>query len=267
VNPDLELAERAARAAGDVLLSYYGLPPEGVASKSSATDLVSDADREAERTIRELLETERPDDGLVAEEGSHAEAASGRRWVVDPLDGTINFLYGFPAWAVSIALEDAEGALLGLVHSPLHGETFCAVRGEGAFVRGEGPEAEAAGAAGELRPLRVRPPRPLAQSRVATGFSYEPDRRAVQAEVVAKLLPYARDIRRAGAAAVDLAWLAAGRTDAFFERGLQHWDWAAGRLLVEEAGGSFTWLNDGWPGLLAASHDGLLEELRPFVGG
>jgi myo-inositol-1(or 4)-monophosphatase len=251
VNADLELAERAARAAGEVLLSYYGRPPEGVESKSSATDLVSDADREAERTIRELLETERPQDGLVAEEGSRAEAASGRRWVVDPLDGTINFLYGFPAWAVSVALEDGDGALVGVVHSPIHGETFCAVRGEGAFL-------------GD-RALRVRPARPLEQSLVATGFSYEPDRRAIQAEAIAKLLPRARDIRRAGAAALDLAWVATGRVDAFFERGLHHWDWAAGRLLVEEAGGSCAWLDDGWPGLLAASHDGLLAELRPFV--
>jgi myo-inositol-1(or 4)-monophosphatase len=251
VNPDLELAERAARAAGEVLLSYYGRPPEGVESKSSATDLVSDADREAERTIRELLETERPRDGLVAEEGSRAEAASGRRWVVDPLDGTINFLYGFPAWAVSVALEDADGALVGVVHSPIHGETFRAARGEGAFL-------------GD-RELRVGPPRPLEQALVATGFSYEPDRRAVQAEAIGKLLPRARDIRRAGAAALDLAWVAAGRVDAFFERGLHHWDWAAGRLLVEEAGGTCAWLDDGWPGLLAASHDGLLGELRPFV--
>jgi myo-inositol-1(or 4)-monophosphatase len=251
VNADLELAERAARAAGEVLLSYYGRPPEGVESKSSATDLVSDADREAERAIRELLEAERPQDGLVAEEGSRAEAASGRRWVVDPLDGTINFLYGFPAWAVSVALEDGDGALVGVVHSPIHGETFCAVRGEGAFL-------------GD-RALRVRPARPLEQSLVATGFSYEPDRRAIQAEAIAKLLPRARDIRRAGAAALDLAWVATGRVDAFFERGLKHWDWAAGRLLVEEAGGSCTWLDDGWPGLLAASHDGLLAELRGFV--
>ena len=251
MNADLELAERAARAAGEVLLSYYGRPPEGVESKSSATDLVSDADREAERTIRELLEAERPQDGLVAEEGSRAEAASGRRWVVDPLDGTINFLYGFPAWAVSVALEDVDGALVGVVHSPIHGETFRAVRGEGALL-------------GD-RTLRVRPERPLEQALVATGFSYEPDRRAVQAEAIAKLLPRARDIRRAGAAALDLAWVAAGRVDAFFERGLHHWDWAAGRLLVEEAGGSCAWLDDGWPGLLAASHDGLLAELRPYV--
>jgi myo-inositol-1(or 4)-monophosphatase len=257
VNADLELAERAARAAGEVLLSYYGRPPEGISSKSSATDLVSDADREAERTIRELLAAERPDDGLTAEEGSRADAASGRRWVVDPLDGTINFLYGFPAWAVSVALEDADGAVVGVVHSPIHGETFCAVRGEGASLL----------SAGERQPLRVRPERPLDQALVATGFSYEPARRAVQADVISALLPRARDIRRAGAAAIDLAWVAAGRVDAFFERGLQHWDWAAGRLLVVEAGGSVAWLDEGWPGIVVASGDDLLAELRPLVAG
>jgi myo-inositol-1(or 4)-monophosphatase len=253
VNADLALAERAARAAGEVLLSFYGRPPAGVSSKSSATDLVSDADREAERSIRELLASERPGDGLVAEEGSRADAASGRRWVVDPLDGTINFLYGFPAWAVSVALEDADGAIVGVVHSPIHGETFRAVRGEGAFL-------------GERR-LRVRDPRPLGQALVATGFSYEPERRAAQADVIRELLPRVRDIRRAGAAALDLAWLAAGRVDAFFERGLHHWDWAAARLLVEEAGGTVAWLEDGWPGLVAASGHELLAELRPLVAG
>ena len=251
MNADLELAERAARAAGEVLLSYYGRPAEGVSSKSSATDLVSDADREAERTIRDLLAAERPDDGLIAEEGSRAEAASGRRWVVDPLDGTINFLYGFPAWAVSVALEDAEGGLVGVVHSPIHGETFRAVRGQGAFL-------------GE-RGLTVRPPRPLEQSLVYTGFSYEPARRAVQADVIRSLLPRARDIRRAGAASVDLSWLAAGRLDAYFERGLHSWDWAAGRLLVEEAGGTVEWLDDEWPGMVAASSPELLAELRAFL--
>jgi myo-inositol-1(or 4)-monophosphatase len=251
VNSDLELAERAARVAGDVLMRYYGRPPEGVSSKSSATDLVSDADREAERAVRELLERERPDDGLIAEEGSRAEAASGRRWVVDPLDGTINFLYGFPAWAVSIALEDEDGLAVGVVHSPISGETFHAVRGEGAFL-------------GE-RVLHVRDPRPLEQALVATGFSYEPERRAVQADVIRELLPRARDIRRAGAAALDLAWLAAGRVDAFFERGLKRWDWAAGRLLVEEAGGAVEWLEDDWPVMVAASSPELLAELRAFL--
>jgi myo-inositol-1(or 4)-monophosphatase len=255
VNADLDLAERAARAAGEVLLSYYGRAPEGLGSKSSDTDLVSDADREAERTVRELLAAERPGDGLLAEEGSRSESESGRRWIVDPLDGTINFLYGFPAWAVSVALEDGDGLVAGVVHSPVHGETFCALRGEGASLL--------AGSARER--LRVRETRELAGALVATGFSYEPPRRAQQADVMRELLPRARDIRRAGAAALDLAWLAAGRVDAYFERGLNEWDWAAGRLLIEEAGGSCVWLEGEWPGMAAAATPELLAELQPLV--
>jgi myo-inositol-1(or 4)-monophosphatase len=254
LSSDIELAERAARAAGEVLMTYYGRAPEGLGSKSSATDLVSDADREAERAVRELLERERPDDGLLAEEGSHSEAASGRRWLVDPLDGTVNFLYGFPAWAVSVALEDGGGMAVGVVHSPLHGETFCAARGEGAWVAESG------------RRLRVREGRELARAMVATGFSYEPERRELQAEVVRRLLPLARDIRRAGAAALDLAWLAAGRLDAFYERGLNPWDWGAGILLVEEAGGSLAWLEGEPAGLAAAATPELLAELLPLAG-
>jgi myo-inositol-1(or 4)-monophosphatase len=251
LNPDLELAERAARAAGDVLMSYYGRPPEGLASKSSETDLVSDADREAERAVRNLLGAERPDDGLLAEEGSHAPGSSGRRWLIDPLDGTINFLYGFPAWAVSVALEDAGGVAVGVVYSPVHAETFSAVRGEGARLNG--------------RPLRVREPRALESAMVATGFSYEAARRAEQAEVIRRLLPSARDIRRAGAAALDLAWLAAGRVDAFYERGLQDWDSAAGGLLVREAGGAVAELDGDPPGLIAAATPELLGELAAVV--
>ena len=254
MSADVELAERAARAAGDVLMTYYGRAPEGLGSKSSDTDLVSDADREAERTIRELLEHERPDDGLLAEEGSRSEGDSGRRWLVDPLDGTVNFLYGFPAWAVSVALEDAAGLAVGVVHAPLNGETFCAVRGEGAWVAESG------------RRLQVRDCRRLARAMVATGFSYEPARRERQAEVVRTLLPQARDIRRAGAAALDLAWLAAGRLDAFYERGLKPWDWAAGHLLVEQAGGSLGWLEGEPACLVAAATPELLEELSPLAG-
>jgi myo-inositol-1(or 4)-monophosphatase len=251
VSADLELAERAARAAGEVLLSYYGRPPEGLGSKSSATDPVSDADREAERAIRELIEAERPDDGLLGEEGTRSQAQSGRRWVVDPLDGTVNFLYGFPVWAVSVALEDAEGGAVGVVHAPLTDETFCAVRGEGAFVR-----------AGEnVEPLRVRAELDLARALVATGFSYDPIRRAAQAGVVRRLLPRVRDIRRAGAAALDLAWVAAGRLDGYFERGLNPWDWAAGTLLVQEAGGVIRALDGEPAGLLAAATPELLDQL------
>jgi myo-inositol-1(or 4)-monophosphatase len=251
---DLELAERAARAGGEVLMEYYGRPPSGVDAKSSATDLVSDADREAERAIRELLAAERPADGLVAEEGSHAEADSGRRWIVDPLDGTINFLYELPAWAVSVALEDADGLAVGVVHSPVLGETYCGERGGGAWLAETG------------RHLAVSGCERLERAMVATGFSYEPARRAEQAEVVARLLPLARDIRRAGAAALDLAWTAAGRLDAFYEGGLNPWDWAAGHLLVEEAGGVMGWIEDEPPVLLAAATPVLLEELRPMAG-
>ena len=248
---DLELAERLARAAGDVLMSYYGRPPEGLASKSSETDLVSDADREAERAVRQLLAAERPDDGLLAEEGSASSGASGRRWIVDPLDGTINFLYGFPAWAVSVALEDGDGVAVGVVHSPVHAETFTALRGAGARLNG--------------RELHVHGQRRLESAMVATGFSYEADRRAEQANVIRRLLPSARDIRRAGAAALDLAWLAAGRVDAFYERGLNAWDRAAGDLLVLEAGGVIADLEGDPPGLIAASTRELLEELASVV--
>jgi myo-inositol-1(or 4)-monophosphatase len=254
LNADLELAERAARAGGEVLMAYYGRPPEGLGAKSSATDLVSDADREAERVIRELLARERSADGLVAEEGSRAEADSGRRWVVDPLDGTINFLYELPAWAVSVALEDADGLAAGVVHSPVLGETFCAVRGGGAWASESG------------RRLQVSGCDRLERAMVATGFSYEPARRAQQAEVVARLLPLARDIRRAGAAALDLAWTAAGRLDAFYESGLKRWDWAAGHLLVEEAGGVTGWIEGEPPVLVAAATQTLLDELTPLAG-
>jgi myo-inositol-1(or 4)-monophosphatase len=251
---DIELAERAARAGGEVLMAYYGRPPEGLGMKSSATDLVSDADREAERAIGELLSAERPADGLVAEEGSRAEADSGRRWVVDPLDGTVNFIYELPAWAVSVALEDADGVAAGVVHSPVLGETFCAVRGGGAWIAESG------------RPLRASGCDRLERAMVATGFSYEPARRAQQAAVVARLLPLARDIRRAGAAALDLAWTAAGRLDAFYENGLKRWDWAAGHLMVQEAGGAIGWIEGEPPVLMAAATQTLLDELRPLAG-
>jgi myo-inositol-1(or 4)-monophosphatase len=249
---DLELAERVARTAGVVLMSYYGRPPEGLESKATETDLVSDADREAERAVRELLAADRPGDGLLAEEGSDSAGSSGRRWIVDPLDGTINFLYGFPAWAVSVALEDADGLAVGVVHSPVHAETFTAVRGEGARLNG--------------RPLQVREQRKLERAMVATGFSYEAERRAEQAEVIRRLLPSARDIRRAGAAALDLAWLAAARVDAFYERGLHAWDCSAGELLVREAGGVVADLDGEPPGLIAAATPELLDELVALVG-
>jgi myo-inositol-1(or 4)-monophosphatase len=251
VNPDLELAERAARAAGEVLLSYYGRAPEGLASKTSATDPVSDADREAERVIRELLEAERRDDGLVGEEGSRSSGDSGRRWVVDPLDGTVNFLYGLRAWGVSVALEDEEGLAVGVVFNPVSRECFAAERGKGATLNGQ--------------PIHVTGCRSLDRAMVATGFSYESERRAEQAEILVRLLPRIRDLRRAGAAALDLAYVAAGRADSFYERGLKRWDEAAGLLLVHEAGGVTADLAGEPHGVVAAATPELLEELLPLL--
>lgn len=236
--------------AGELLLERYGGPAEGVSSKSSETDLVSEADRASEAAILELLTRERPEDGLLGEEGSSREGASGRRWVVDPLDGTINYLYRFPAWCVSVALEDASGGLVGVVHDPLRGETFTAARGEGAFLDGAR--------------LHVRSQESLEFALVATGFGYQAEVRAAQAELLLSVLPRVRDIRRAGAAALDLAWVAAGRLDGYYERGLQAWDWAAAKVLITEAGGALAELEGDPPGL-AAANPALLPKLLELV--
>jgi myo-inositol-1(or 4)-monophosphatase len=239
-----------AREAGALLLERFGGPAREVDVKSSATDMVSAADRDAEALIEAILREERPEDGLLAEEGARSSADSGRRWVVDPLDGTTNFLYGFPAWGVSVALEDASGGLVGVVLDPVREEEFAAERGSGATVNGQ-----------ELRmAARVA----LDTALLATGFGYDAERRSKQARVLSGVLPRVRDIRRAGAAALDLCWLAAGRLDAYYERGVNHWDWAAARLVVTEAGGAVADL-DGDPHGLAAAHSALLPSLLDLL--
>lgn len=248
---DLELAERVARAAGALLLDRFRGPATGLTVKSTATDPVSDADRDAEALIERELRRARPADGLLAEEGASAATGSGRRWVVDPLDGTVNYLYGHAAWCVSIALEDAAGGAVAVVHDPARGETFRARRGGGADLGGV--------------PLRVSAEARLEQALVATGFGYDADRRAAQADLLVRVLPRVRDIRRAGSAALDLAWVAAGRLDGYYERGLRHWDWAAGSLLVAEAGGATVAL-DGEPPGMAAANPALLPALVALVG-
>lgn len=213
--------------------------------------MVSDADRDAEALLKEMLLGERPDDGLLAEEGGHAEARSGRRWVVDPLDGTTNYLYGLPAWAVSVALEDSEGSALGVVHQPATGETYTAVRDEGARCGGE--------------TIAVSGQDALSQALVSTGFGYDAERRAEQAELLRRVIGEIRDIRRAGAASLDLCSVAAGRVDGYYERGLEPWDWAAGRLVASEAGGTVIELEGEPFGLLAAS-PAIVEGLLALVG-
>lgn len=220
------LAVEVARAAGDLLLEHR-TRTLSVESKTSATDPVTEADRASEALIARRLLDARPDDGLLGEEDAdNRRGSTGIRWVVDPLDATVNFTYGLPHWCVSIAAEGDDGPLVGVVHDPVRDELFTAVRGGGATLGDQ--------------PLAVTDVADLGHTLVATGFSYEPATRADQGEDLAQLLRTVRDVRRAGSAALDLAWVAAGRVDAYLEFGLSPWDWAAGRLLVTEAGGAVT---------------------------
>lgn len=252
-NDLLDLAVQAAQAAGGLLVERFHGVASGVAYKSSDTDPVSDADRDAEALIAGLLRDARPGDAMVGEEGAGATGESGLEWVIDPLDGTVNFLYGIPQWAVSIACRDAGGALAAVVYDPLRGETFSASRGQGCRLNGA--------------PLRIGAPPPLKSALVGTGFSYVAEERQLQTALIARVLPLARDVRRAGSAALDLAWVAAGRLDAFYEHGLADWDHAAGDMLVREAGGVVLPLPAAGglrPGVLAAAA-ALAAELAPLL--
>ena len=250
----LQLALQAARAAGELLLDFFDAPAAGVGSKTSATDLVSDADRASEQMLLDFIRGQRPDDGVLAEEGGARDSSSGYTWVVDPLDGTVNFLFGIPVWSVSIAVEDAEGTLVGVVHDPSRSETFAAARGGGTTRNG--------------KKVAVSDRGDLAEALVGTGFSYEAAARERQAEVVARVLPEVRDIRRAGSAALDLAAVACGRLDGFYEGTMEAWDKAAGILLVREAGGTVTELAPPLPHLspgVVAAGPNLHETLSKLV--
>jgi myo-inositol-1(or 4)-monophosphatase len=189
-----------------------------VSSKSTPTDLVSEVDEAAERVIREILAERAPEDGIVGEEGDDVPSRSGRRWVVDPLDGTINYLFGYPQWCVSVACE----AEAGVVYDPLRDELFAGATGAPSTLDG--------------LPLAGSGREELATALVATGFGYDAAQRGEQGELAARVLPRCRDLRRGGSAALDLAWAAAGRVDAFYEHGVQRWDIAAGVLICAGAG-------------------------------
>ena len=218
----LLLAESIAREAGAQLRDAFRGPELRISAKSTPTDLVSEADHAAEHLIRERITATRPDDAVLGEEGGDTQGTSGIRWVVDPLDGTINFLFGVPQWAVSIAAEDSEGALVGVVYDPERDELFSAIRGGQATLDGH--------------PITASTKTDMATALIGTGFGYDSEVRRAQAAVVARLLPEVRDIRRFGAAAIDLAWTACGRLDAYYEHGLNAWDLAAGGLICECAG-------------------------------
>lgn len=228
----LALALEAALRAGTMLRQAQASAPTQVTTKTSLTDMVSELDRASEEMITRTILGARPDDSILGEEGgTNGPGTSGVRWVVDPLDGTTNYLYGLPAWVVSIAAEVDGEVVAGVVRDAVHDETFSAVRGEGSWCNG--------------RPLRLVGPPSLELALVGTGFGYDAAVRASQGRQVAGVLPHVRDIRRAGAAALDLCWVAAGRLDAYYERGLQPWDWAAGMLVASEAGAEVAVLDDG----------------------
>ncbi len=237
----MTLAEEAARAAGAVLLDRWRTPATGVMEKSSATDPASDADRAAEVAIIRCIHEARPHDAILAEEGGASHGDSGVRWLIDPLDGTVNYLYGVPQWSVSIAALEGNEAVAGAALDPVRDELFVASRGGGAWCG--------------VERLSVSSETDLARVLLMTGFSYVAEERVVQARQQAQLVARVRDLRRFGSAALDLAWTAAGRADAYLETVANPWDWAAGVLLVREAGGQVSevpGVRSGVPGLLAS---------------
>jgi myo-inositol-1(or 4)-monophosphatase len=249
----LAVAEEAARTAGALLADRFIHGAGKVHAKSTPTDLASEADLAAEAAIRDVLAARRPDDAILAEEGGGEPPAGGQvQWVVDPLDGTINFLFGVPQWCVSVAATLDGETLAGVIFDPNRGELFTATAGGAALLDGA--------------PLAPRDGSSLAEALLATGFAYDSAVRAEQATVIAELLPRVRDVRRTGSAALDLAWLAAGRYDLYFERGVAPWDIAAGSLLCRRSGLEVVELPDreGVPGGIAAGRASLLDDLRTF---
>jgi len=216
----LKLAESVARAAGSHLMNR----PSSFTftEKSSVVDFATQMDQQSEELIVKQLLAARADDGIIAEEGAAKPSKSGITWVIDPLDGTVNYLYGLPGWNVSIAAKDADGVLVGVVYAPSINGFWSAIRGEGAKYNGN--------------KIKCNDPVTLDKSLLATGFAYDLNLRVSQGETMAKLLPKIRDLRRNGAAAVDLCYVAMGAIDGYFEGSLKEWDYAAGGLIATEAG-------------------------------
>jgi myo-inositol-1(or 4)-monophosphatase len=221
----LALAIATAREAGELVASMRALGVDVADTKTSPVDIVTEADRTCEELIRRRVLDARPGDGFVGEEGDDVASTSGVSWIVDPIDGTVNYLYGMPNYAVSIAAAVDGKVVAGVVRSPVPDLEYTATLGGGAARNGV--------------PLRVRSTPPLAQSLVATGFSYETDIRARQGQAVARMLPQVRDIRRHGSCALDLCGVASGHSDAYVEEGAHVWDHAAGGLVATEAGATF----------------------------
>jgi myo-inositol-1(or 4)-monophosphatase len=261
----LELARSAAAEAGRLLAARRPAGrPAVLDTKSSPTDVVTAMDRAAETLIRTRIAAQRPGDAILGEEGGESAGQPGRsrvRWIVDPLDGTVNYLYGLPDWSVSIAVEVQGTVVAGAVVAPERGEEFCAMLGAGAWLwqsRGGPPV-----------PLKCNTGIPLAQALIGTGFGYGARRRQVQGEVVAAVLPLVRDVRRGGSAAIDLCSVAAGRLDGYYERGTNYWDIAAGGLIATEAGAEVAGLagRPAGPAMTVAAGPGVFGALQDLLAG
>ena len=257
----LDLARRIALEAGELAARRRREGVEVAATKSTIVDVVTEADREVERLILGRIQDARPDDGVLGEEGASVTGSSGLTWVVDPIDGTVNYLYGIPHYAVSIALVEGDPdpltwvAKVGVVLNPATGEIFTAESGGGAFC-------------GDRR-IRVGEPVDLDVALIATGFAYAASTRAFQGDVVARLLPHVRDIRRMGTASLDLCFVADGRCDAYFERTLSPWDHAAGALIAREAGARVTGMRGAAPSrdLIIAAEPVVAARLEELLDG
>ena len=219
----LELARKVGLDAGALLMERP--PAFEIESKSTAIDIATQMDKKAEKFIMDSLLAARPDDGIIGEEGSSVESKSGITWVIDPLDGTVNYFYGLPGWNVSIAAKDKDGSIVGVVTAPTINSTWWATRGGGAFYNGH--------------QIHCNDPIAVDRALIATGFQYDVAHRTTQMTDLAKLVPLVRDLRRNGAAAVDLCHVAMGALDGYYEEGLKEWDWAAGGLVATEAGARF----------------------------
>lgn len=252
-----DLALEVATEAAARIAARAGARDLRVTTKSSLTDPVTEVDQEVEALIVTELLAARPGDGMLGEEGADRPGTSGVRWIIDPIDGTVDFMYGIPGCNVSIAAEVDGRVVAGVVVDPLHGDAFAAARGAGSTRNGDR--------------IRCTGVADLGLALLGTGFGYDPAERARQATVLAHVLPRVRDIRRVGAAAVDLCWVACGRLDGYYERNLKTWDWAAAALVAEEAGATVTTIGDlPLPGALpqatiVASGPALHEPLRALL--
>ena len=272
----LALAVAVAREAGDLLADRHGRP-EIVGTKTSPTDVVTEMDQAAERLIRARISAERPDDAILGEEGGQTGGDTPVRWIVDPLDGTVNYLYGLPDWAVSIAAEVGGQVVAGTVCVPRRDALYGAVAGGGAWLAAlsgslpsfSGKSHESHDVPADRRPLACTADIPLSRALIATGFGYERGRRVVQGQVLSAVLPRVRDIRRNGACSVDLCSVAAGNVDGYFERGVQYWDIAAGTLIAREAGAVVGGLagKPAGPSMTIGAGQALFAELHDLLLG